>query len=141
MTAFYGRWRDYPLVVDKWFRLQALSPLPGALARVQSLTLHPAYHKENPNRVRALVGAFCHGNPGHFHADDGSGYLFLSDQVLQIDPINPQVAARLVSAFNQWRRYDDHRQRLMQAELERIQGQDGVSRDVGEIVGRTLAAG
>ena len=140
LDDYYRRWEKQPLVVDKWLRLQAMSSRPGTLERVIELTGHPAYNKENPNKVRALVGAFCHANQVHFHSPGGSGYRFLSQQVMLIDQLNPQVAARLVAAFNQWRRYDESRRRLMKAELERIQMQPGLSRDVGEIVNRSLAA-
>jgi aminopeptidase N len=136
---FYQKWKDYPLVVDKWLRVQATSRLPDTLARVIDLTRHAAYQADNPNKIHALVGAFCHDNPYHFHATDGAGYRFLAEQVTITDRFNPQVAARLVSAFNQWRRYDESRQRLMRSQLEEIGRQPRLSKDVGEIVSRALA--
>ncbi len=107
-------------MVDKWFTLQATSRLPQTLAEVQKLTRHPAFTLKNPNRVRALVGAFAQGNPARFHAADGAGYRFLADQVLALDPRNPQVAARLLIPLSRWRRYDAGRQALMKGELARI---------------------
>jgi aminopeptidase N len=138
MTSFYEQFRDNPLVVDKWFTVQASSSRADALAQVQRLLRHPDFALTNPNRVRALVGAFAHGNPARFHDPSGAGYAFLADQVLALDPLNPQVAARMVSALSRWRRYDGGRQGLMRAQLERIQAQAGLSRDVGEIVSKSL---
>jgi aminopeptidase N len=139
LERFYTRWRDDPLVLDKWFSVQALSRRPDALERVLALSEHADFSVKNPNRVRSLVGVFCSGNPVHFHRSDGAGYRFLSDMVIRLDPLNPQVAARMVSLFNQWRRFDAARQGLMRAELERIQQQPNPSKDVFEIVGRALA--
>ena len=136
---FYERWKDHPLVVDKWLRVQATSRLPDTLDRVIDLTRHAAYQADNPNKIHALVGAFCHDNPYRFHAMDGSGYRFLAEQVAITDRFNPQVAARLVSAFNPWRRYDESRQRQMRNQLEHIRRQPHLSKDVGEIVSRALA--
>jgi aminopeptidase N len=138
LAEFYDRWKDDPLVVDKWFALQATSSLPGTLATVESLLGHPAFSLKTPNRVRALIGAFCGGNPLRFHAGDGTGYRFLTDRVLELDPLNPQVAARLVGAFGQWRRYDKGRQDLMREALERIAGTNGLSRDAYEIASKSL---
>ena len=138
LEQFYRRWESYPLVMDKWFRAQAVSDLPGTLEHVQKLTEHEKFQLGNPNKVHALLGAFSHTNPLHFHAADGPGYTFITDQILKIDPANPQVAARLVSAFNLWRRYNTERQRLMRSELERIQSTVGLSRDVSEIIERVL---
>ncbi len=139
LGMFYQRWEGYPLVVDKWFRVQAVSDLPGTLTDVKRLTEHEKFQLGNPNKVRALLGAFSHANPLHFHAADGTGYQFITAQILRIDPDNPQVAARLVSAFNLWQRYNTERQHLMRAELEQIQSTAGLSRDVSEIVERVLA--
>ena len=138
LDAFYDEWKDDALVVDKWFSLQAMSSLPGTLAAVEDLLDHPAFSLRTPNKVRALIGAFCAGNPLHFHASDGAGYAFLADRVLQLDPINPQVAARLVGAFGQWRRFDSGRQALMRDALQRIAAADGLSRDVYEIASKSL---
>jgi len=139
LAAFYARWQDDPLVVDKWLTLQAMASRPDTLAQVTTLLDHPAFTLKNPNKVRALIGAFAHGNPAAFHAGDGGGYRFVADRVLQLDPLNPQIAARLVSAFNRWRKYDPGRQALMTEQLRRIQRQQTLSRDVAEIVGKALA--
>jgi len=138
LAAFYTRWQNDPLVVDKWLTLQAMASRPDTLEQVTGLLEHPAFTLKNPNKVRALIGAFAHGNPACFHAADGSGYRFVADRVLQLDPLNPQVAARLVSAFNRWRKYDTPRQALMTEQLQRIQRQPSLSRDVAEIVGKAL---
>jgi aminopeptidase N len=138
LDAFYARWTDDPLVIDKWFSLQAMSSLPGTLASVETLLAHPAFSIKTPNKVRALIGAFCQANPLRFHAADGGGYAFLADRVLELNRINPQVAARLVGAFGQWRRFDDARQAKMRAQIERVAGTDGLSPDVYEIATKTL---
>jgi aminopeptidase N len=136
LEDFYVRWQEEPLVLDKWFRLQATSSLAPALERVQALARHPAFTLKNPNRVRALLGAFAFGNLVHFHRPDGAAYAFYADQLLALDALNPQVAARLVSAFNSWKRYEPVRRTAMRREIERIAAHPGLSKDVGEIVGR-----
>jgi len=139
LAAFYQRYQDDPLVIDKWFTVQAASTRLDTLQQVQALLEHPAFTMKNPNRVRALIGAFAHGNPARFHEASGAGYRFLADRILELDPLNPQVAARLVGALSRWRRFDGSRQELMRAQLERIQAQPRLSRDVGEIVAKSLA--
>jgi len=139
LAAFYETWREEPLVIDKWFSIQATSRLPDTLNRVRALMEHPAFNLRNPNRVRALVGAFCQGNPVRFHEPGGAGYRFVADQVLTLDGLNPQIAARLAGAFAHWRRYDADRQALMKGELERILAGPGLSRDTYEIVSKSLA--
>jgi aminopeptidase N len=136
---FHARWRGDPLVLDKWFTIQATSTRPDALARVRELARHADFNLGNPNRVRALVGAFSAGNAVRFHDRSGEGYAFLADAVIELDPKNPQLASRLVSAFNDWRRYDEARQRLLQGALERIAGRPALSKDVYEIVSRALS--
>jgi aminopeptidase N len=138
LDAFYARWKDDPLVIDKWFSLQAMSSLPGTRQAVEKLLTHPAFSIKTPNKVRALIGAFCQANPLRFHAADGSGYAFLADRVLELNRINPQVAARLVGAFGQWQRFDAARQAMMQAQLARVAGTDDLSPDVYEIASKTL---
>lgn len=138
LSAFYDKWQDDALVVNKWFSLQAGCHLPGTLDKVQQLLNNPAFDIANPNRVRSLIGAFARGNPLHFHAADGRGYRFVADQVLRLDELNPQVASRLAGAFNRWRKYDASRQQLMQDELKRILSRPDLSRDVYEIVSRAL---
>jgi len=139
LTAFYQRYQGDPLVIDKWFTVQAASSRPDTLMQVQTLLQHPAFNMKNPNRVRALIGAFAHGNPARFHDASGAGYDFLADRILELDPLNPQVAARLVGALSRWRRFDGNRQELMRAQIERIKAQPHLSRDVGEIVAKSLA--
>jgi len=139
VARFYEQWRDDPLVIDKWFGMQAICKRPGTLEHVLELFHHPDFSLKNPNRLRALVGTFCSGNQVQFHRADGAGYRFLSDVVIGLDPLNPQVASRMVSLFNQWRRFDDERQTLMRTELERIRDQKKPSKDVFEIVSRALA--
>jgi aminopeptidase N len=138
LDDFYRRWRQDPLVVDKWLALQASSRLPGTLGEVRRLLTHPAFDLRNPNRVRALIGAFAHGNPARFHAPDGAGYAFLADQVLALDPLNPQVAARLLGAMSRWRRLEPARQQLVRAELERVLGREGLSKDTYEVASKSL---
>ena len=138
LTAFYDRWRHEPLVVDKWLTLHATSRLPGVLATVRRLMTHEAFNLRNPNKVRALIGAFCQANSFHFHAADGSGYTFLADQVLALNDFNPQIAARLLNAFTRWRKYDPLRQEGMQSQLERIVAAPKLSPDVYEIATKSL---
>jgi aminopeptidase N len=139
LTSFYERWQEDPLLVDKWFSIQAASRRPDTFERVLALAEHPAFSFKNPNRLRALVGTFCSANPFHFNRPDGGGYRFLADHVIELDPANPQVAARMTSIFNPWRRFDAARQELMRGELERIADQPGLSKDVFEIVDLALA--
>ncbi|MBV9693236.1 MAG: DUF3458 domain-containing protein, partial [Alphaproteobacteria bacterium] len=129
---FHDRFKDDALVLDKWMGLQAHSPLPGTIARVQELTAHPAYDVKNPNRVRSLIGAFA-GNHLRFHAADGAGYALVGDTIRTLDRINPQVASRMASAFEAWRRYDDKRQALMRAELDKMLAMDGLSPNLFEV--------
>jgi aminopeptidase N len=138
LAAFYHQFEMDPLVVDKWFTLQATSPQPETISEIESLMEHPAFTMRNPNRVRSLVGAFAQGNPARFHDLSGAGYAFLADRVIELDALNPQVAARLISPLSRWRRYDRERQSLMKEQLERIQRQEKLSPDVGEIVQKSL---
>lgn len=138
LADFYDWWRDDPLVLDKWFAVQALSRREDTLQRVQGLLGHPAFSIRNPNKVRSLIGAFCSGNPVRFHAADGSGYRFLADRVLELDRLNPQVAARMLRLMSRWRRYDAGRRGLMQGQLERVVRTEGLSRDVFEIASKSL---
>ncbi len=138
LADFAARWEDDPLVMDKWFSVQALSRREDTLPGIQVLLSHPAFSLENPNRVRSLIGAFAAGNPLRFHAPDGSGYAFLVDQVLKLDAINPQVAARLLRNLSRWRRLDDGRQAHARRQLERVLARPGLSKDVREVVTRLL---
>ncbi|MCU7877337.1 MAG: aminopeptidase N [Candidatus Thiodiazotropha sp. (ex Lucinoma borealis)] len=139
LAAFEAKWQDDPLVMDKWFSVQAISRLPGALQRVRALMNHPAFSLRNPNKVRSLIGVFCSANLSEFHAADGSGYTFLTDQVLELDGLNPQIAARLMRIMSRWRRYDDERQALMHAEFERVLSHTNISKDLFEIATKCLA--
>ena len=141
LAAFHDRFKDDAVVIDKWLSLQAASARPDTLDQVLALMEHPVFSILQPNKVRALISAFCTGNPYRFHAADGSGYRFLADRVLQLDPINPQVAARLATQLGRWRRYDKSRQRLMRAELSRILAADKLSPDVFEIASKSLGEG
>ncbi len=139
LESFYRQWQGEALVIDKWFALQATSCMPDTMVRVQELLRHPAFDLGNPNRVRSLVGAFSQQNQLHFHAGDGSGYRFLTDQVIALNGLNPQVAARMASALTQWRRYDAARQQLMKAQLQRIVDCENISKDVFEVASKSLA--
>lgn len=139
LDAFHADWHDDPLVVDKWLHLQALSARSDTLAHVQALLGHASFSIRNPNKVRALLGGFAFGNPVRFNAADGRGYMFIADRLVELDRLNPQVAARLASAFSRWRRMDAARQTLVRAQLDRVLGAPGLSKDVYEIVSKTLA--
>jgi aminopeptidase N len=139
LAAFFERWQGEELVIDKWFALQAMSSLPDAPARVHALARHPAFDLRNPNRARALIGAFSAGNQVRFHDAGGAGYAFLADQVIALDPINATTAARTVQALGAWRRHDPARQALMKRELERILAVPGLSKNTYEMVSKSLA--
>jgi aminopeptidase N len=138
LAEFYETWKQDPLVMDKWFAVQAGSSLPKTLDNVKALTTHPAFSLKNPNKVRALIGAFS-ANAVLFHDAGGDGYEFLADTLLQVDAMNPQIAARLASAFTMWKRYDAKRRALMKTQLERILATPGLSKDVHEIAAKSLA--
>ncbi len=139
LARFHERWKHEPLVVNKWFTVQATCDLPDVTARVRELTRHPDFTLKNPNRARSLVGSFATGNPAAFHAEDGEGYRFLADQVIAMDGINPQIASRLVDPLLAWRRYGPARQELLKAELQRILDTPKLSRDVYEKVSKAVA--
>jgi aminopeptidase N len=142
LASFATTYADEPLVLDKWFSMQAtMQRRPGdrpVLERVQELSRHPAFSLRNPNRIRSLLGSFCHGNLAEFHTADGSGYAWWADRVLELDAINPQVAARLARALDRWRKFTPERQAGMRAALERVAAAPRLSRDVAEIVGKAL---
>jgi aminopeptidase N len=138
ISDFYRRFADNALVIDKWFSLQALIPQPDTLGKVRTLTAHPAFSFSNPNRVRALIGAFA-GNPTQFNRADGAGYEFIADNVLALDPKNPQIAARLATAFRTWRTLEQGRRAKAEAALTRIKTAPNLSRDLSDIVERALA--
>jgi len=135
---FHDRFRDDPLVLDKWMGLQAMSPQPDTVDRVRSLMGHPVFSLKNPNRVRALIGAFAIGNPLRFHDRSGAGYRVVREVVQTLDSINPQTAARMAASFETWRRYDTARQLLMRAELEAIVARPGLSANLYEVATKML---
>ncbi|HEX8240201.1 MAG TPA: aminopeptidase N [Allosphingosinicella sp.] len=137
LAAFYESYRSDPLVLDKWFTVQALSTRDDTLAAVEALAGHPDFTLSNPNRMRSLVGAFA-ANQRAFHDRSGRGYRFLADMILAVDRLNPQTAARLVPPLGRWRRFDPARQDLMKAELERIVATPGLSKDVFEQASKSL---
>jgi len=138
LDSFYTKWKDEALVVDKWLQVQATSRLPGTTADVRALMAHEAFDIRNPNKVYALVRAFCAANPKHFHAADGSGYQLAADVILQLDPLNPQVASRIARCFDRWKKFDAGRQDKARSELRRIRASTSLSSDVSEVVGKAL---
>jgi aminopeptidase N len=139
LQAFFQQWQEEPLVIDKWFTLQAIGNRSDTFATVKNLMRHVAFDLKNPNRVRALIGAFSLSNQLHFHAANGQGYKFLADQVIVLNALNPQVASRMAGALTQWRRYDKNRQTLMRAQLGRIISTQNISPDLYEVVSKSLA--
>jgi len=137
LESFYARWHDEALVVDKWLAVQATSRLPDTLARVRRLLGHPAFDLKVPNKVYALIRSFS-ANHVRFHAADGGGYAFLADQVIALNALNPQVAARMARGFDRWKKFDAARRAHARAQLERVRESDGLSRDVAEIVNKAL---
>ncbi len=140
LDAFYERFADDHLVVNKWLTVQAASPLPSTLETVKRLMSHKGFDIKNPNKIRAVINTFAAANPVDFHAEDGSGYAFLADQILVINEFNPLTAARMVPPLGRWRRFDASRQALMKAQLERLSKAPGLSPDVYELVMKSLAA-
>ncbi|QGM47916.1 aminopeptidase N [Methylocystis heyeri] len=137
-AQFYQTYQGDALVIDKWFALQATIPEEATTTLVRELMRHPDFSLANPNRIRALIGAFCSGNPTRFHALDGSGYELLANVVLELDPKNPQVAARLLSALRTWRTLEPKRRALAESALKRVAAGPGLSRDVSDIATRAL---
>ncbi len=139
LEDFYTRYADDPLIIDKWLALQAAIPAPVTLDRVRALTAHPAFSMANPNRVRSLIGSFAQANHTQFNRIDGAGYDFIADTMLALDPKNPQVAARIMGAFRSWRALEAQRRERAEATLRRVAAAPTLSRDVHDIVARTLA--
>lgn len=135
---FYDRWQKEPLVIDKWFSLQAMSTLPNTFQQVKFLMSHPGFDLKNPNKTRALIGVFSQYNYVGFHDVSGEPYAFLADLVLTVDAFNPQLAARLIEPLIRWRKYDKNRQELLKGELTRISNVPKLSNDVYEIVTKSL---
>jgi aminopeptidase N len=139
LSAFHARWRNDDLVLDKWFAIQAMSPLPDTPDAVGTLAKHADFDLRNPNRVRALVASFASGNQVRFHEPSGSGYRFLADTIIALDPTNTQIAARLVPPLGQWRRFDPARQPLMKHELQRVLDTPDLSKGTFEMASRSIA--
>ncbi len=138
LDRFYDEFKQDPLVIDKWFSLQASSKLTNTLQEVQRLLIHPAFEIKNPNKVYSLIGTFGQRNAINFHAKGGAGYAFLGDVVAALDKLNPQVAGRMVNPLTSWRRYDKERQQLMRAQLERLSRDTNLSPDLYELVTKSL---
>lgn len=139
LQHFYDKWQSDTLVLDKWFTIIARSELPETFAKVKGLLKHPAFNIKNPNKVRALLGAFT-GNTRYFHAANGEGYAFITDQILMLNTINPMIASRLLEPFTRWRKYDANRQNLMKTQLERVAQTPNIDKAVYEVVTKSLAS-
>ena len=138
LQQFYDEFTDEPLVIDKWFTLQAAAPVT-TVAAVRKLMQHPAFTLKNPNRARSLIFAFCNANPAQFHVADGSGHAFWAEQVIALNAINPQVAARLARTMDRWRKYTPALQLSMQAALKKVAATKKLSKDVAEVINKSLA--
>lgn len=138
LQHFYDKWKEESLVVNQWLSVQASSPVPGTLNTVKALTKHEAFDVKNPNKIRALIGGFCMRNAINFHDRSGEGYAFLADQIIILDRQNPQIASRLLTPLTKWKKYDDNRQALMKKQLQRISEQSSLSKDVYEVVSKSL---
>jgi len=138
LESFYNEWKHDPLVVDQWFAVQASNPGADAFDSVKALMQHEAFDINNPNKVRSLVGVFCNQNRVNFHRADGAGYAFLADRIIELDRKNPQIAARLLTPLTRWRKLTADRSELMQKELQRIKAQPELSKDVLEVVTKSL---
>ena len=124
-------------MIDKWFSLQAMAPGTD-VAAIRELMQHSAFSLKNPNRARSLIFSFCNGNPSNFHASDGSGYGFWAEQVIALDALNPQVAARLARSMDRWRKYAPALRDKMQAALTRVANAPRLSRDLKEVITKSL---
>ncbi len=140
LQDFYNKWQHDTLVIDKWFSILARSELPDTFIKVKSLLNHPAFNIKNPNKVRALIGAFVNGNMRNFHIAGGEPYQFLADQIIILNKVNPMIAARLIEPFTRWRKFDTQRQTLMKQQLERIKQTPQLTKDIFEVVTKTLAS-
>jgi len=138
LGAFEKQWKHDSLVMDKWFAMQARSKVSNALENVQTLMQHPLFTMSNPNKVRSLIGVFAGQNAYHFHNPDGSGYEFVAEQVMQLNDTNPQIASRLVRTLMRWRKYANPCGEKMRLQLEKISKHKALSKDVFEIVTKSL---
>ena len=138
VNAFYAQWNQDNLVMDKWFSVQAMTPLKSAISKVEALFGHQDFDIKNPNRVRSLLGAFCSANPICFHDESGFGYHLLGQYIEKIDGMNPQIASRLCVPLTRWKRFNETRQKLMKNELQRLISLPKLSKDVSELVEKSL---
>jgi len=138
LASFYAKWKHETLVVEQWLSLQSAAPVPDNLKRVQALLSHEAFDIRNPNKIRSVIGAFCNANAVGFHQLDGSGYRFLGDHVILLNRSNPQIASRQLTPLTRWRKYGPERQALMKEQLRRIMAEPELSRDVHEVVSKSL---
>ncbi len=138
LDHFYNTWKDETLVIEQWFAMQSAASISDNLSHVKALMAHEAFDIRNPNKVRSVIGAFCHNNAVGFHQLDGSGYDFLAEQVIALNEINPQIASRLLTPLTRWKKYGEQRQQLMQAALRRVMELRGISKDVYEVVSKSL---
>ena len=139
LQSFYAQWKHEPLVLDKWFAVQATRTAPAeAVAAVAALAEHPDFNWKNPNRFRSLIGTFAMGNLAGFHDPSGAGYELVADWLIRLDPVNPQITARMTTAYESWRQYSPERQVKMRAALERVLAQPDLSKNTREIAGRIL---
>jgi aminopeptidase N len=139
LNWFYNKWQHEQLVIDKWFAVQATSVLPNTLEEVKKLLNHVDFDITNPNRVRSLISSFCQANHAKFHASDGSGYQFAAEQIIRLDKVNAQIAARLARSFDRWKKFDDKRQSLARKALITIKSNLNLSKDTSEVISRALA--
>ncbi len=138
LASFYVKWKHETLVVEQWLSLQSAAPVPGNLPRIKALIAHEAFDLRNPNKVRSVIGAFCNSNAVGFHAASGEGYRFLVDYVILLNRCNPQIASRQLTPLTLWRKYDPERQGLMKAELRRVLAEENLSKDIFEVVSKSL---
>lgn len=138
LAHFYEKWQDESLVVNQWLTVQATCSLPNTLVRVKALELHNAYDSKNPNKIRALISSFCNNNAINFHDAEGEGYKFLADKIIVLNTQNPQIASRLLTPLTKWKKYGPARQALIKAQLERIMAEPDLSKDVFEVVSKSL---
>ena len=138
LRVYYRRWHNKPLELDKWFSLNSSSTLSTTVEKVNQLTYHKSYDLGNPNRIRALVGTFASNNPVNFHRKDGAGYKILTDTVISLNSINPQIGARLIGPLTKWKYHNEARKKLMLNQLNRVIEHEGLSKDIFEIVSKGL---
>ena len=138
MQHFHDRWRKCSLVLEKWFMMESMSVVSGNIGRLKSLMSHPAFDENNPNKLRSVLGAFMNGNPVHFYAEDGSGYEFIGECLIDIDVRNPQLAARMALPLTRIAQYAPWRQAQMRVALQKVQN-EAKSSDLREVVDKALA--